>query len=75
MEKNKKITKNMLIEEVVLKHPDVAPIFFAYGLHCVGCHISSMETIEEGARAHGMDDEDINMIIKDANKIISKNIK
>ena len=69
MEKNKKITKNMLIEDVVLKHPDVASIFFAYGLHCVGCHISSMETIEEGAKGHGMGDGEINMMINDANKL------
>jgi len=69
MEKNKKITKGMLIEDVVSKYPEVTPIFFAYGLHCVGCHVSSAETIEEGAKGHGMGDGEINMMINDANKL------
>ena len=75
MKKNKKITKNMLIEDVISKYPEAAHIFSVYGLHCAGCHASGSETIEQGAKAHGMDDEYISMIIKDANKMISKKIK
>jgi len=66
-----KITKDMLIAEVVDLYPDVAELFLQYGLACVGCMISEYETIEEGARSHGMDDETLELLLRDANELIS----
>lgn len=63
------ITKDMLISEVVERYPQVAEIFLEYGLHCVGCHVSHFETIEQGAKGHGMLDEEIEMMVDDANTI------
>lgn len=60
-----KITKNMTIGDVVSKHPDTVEVFFRHGMHCVGCAIASMETIEQGAKAHGMD---IKKLMLDLNK-------
>jgi len=54
-----KIQKTMTFGELVRNFPESAPILAEYGMHCIGCHIGISETIEEGARAHGLSDEDI----------------
>ena len=64
------ITEDMIIQEIVEKHPSVATIFTGYGLHCVGCGAAGMESLGDGARGHGMDQEMINMMIRDANAIV-----
>lgn len=65
------ITREMTIGDVVKKFPQAAEVFLEYGLHCVGCHVSYWETIEEGARGHGMSEEEIDMMVRDANQIIT----
>ena len=69
------ITGDMNVSSVVEKYPQVAAIFAGYGLNCVGCHVSNMESIEVGARSHGMDDETINMMLRDANKMALSDIE
>lgn len=69
------ITKEMNIGTIVEKYPSVATIFMGYGLHCIGCYVSNWETIESGARSHGMDDETIAMMLRDANKIAMADIE
>ena len=67
-----KVTKDMGLGEVVQKFPNAAPIFFKYGLHCVGCHAAAFETIEQGCKAHGMDDKKIEEMVKEINKVLEK---
>ncbi|MDP3991903.1 MAG: DUF1858 domain-containing protein [Nanoarchaeota archaeon] len=69
------ITKETLINELLEKHPEIAEILMAYGLHCVGCHFSEFDTLEDGAMVHGMSDEDIEFMIRDANKVMKEKIK
>jgi iron-sulfur cluster insertion protein len=64
------VARDMPIGAVIKQFPQVAEVFLQYGLHCVGCHVSYWETIEEGARGHGMSDEEIDMMVRDANLII-----
>lgn len=66
---NKIITKNTLIIDVVKKHPETAEVFFEIGMHCLGCPMSSSETIEEGAKAHGIK---IEKLLDKINKKINK---
>ena len=68
--KNKtKITKDILILDLVEQNPDLAKVLTdEYSFHCVGCMASSMETLEEGAQVHGMTDEEIDKMVKDLNK-------
>lgn len=61
------ITKDMTFGELIQSHPNAAGILGAYGLHCIGCHVAVFETIEQGARAHGLDDEKIDQMLKDLN--------
>lgn len=76
MYKNKmaksKITKEMSIEEIINKIPNSAEIMFNYGLHCVGCHVAASESLEDGAKAHGLSDKQISDMVKEINKIANK---
>ncbi len=65
-----KITKNAFINDVIEKHPEVAEVLMGYGLNCAGCIFSNEDTIEAGAKIHGLNDEAIEMIIKDVNTIV-----
>lgn len=59
------ITKDMLIGDVVKKYPFSVEIMLEHGLECVGCHVATWETIEQGAQGHGID---VDKLIKDLNK-------
>ncbi len=62
------ITNDMKIEDVVTQYPETMMVFMKHGLHCVGCHVSAFESIEEGAIAHGID---ANALVADLNRVIS----
>ncbi len=66
------ITKSMTIGDAVNKYPEAAGVMLDYGLHCIGCHVNPFESIEMGAKAHGMDDKEINAMLKEVNKKLSK---
>jgi hybrid cluster-associated redox disulfide protein len=51
------ISKYMLIEEVVSKHPETTPVFKQFGFGCLGCQAALFESIEQGAKVHGIDVE------------------
>lgn len=65
-----KITKNMTFGELVQKYPEAARILANYGLHCIGCHIGIYETIEQGSRAHGLSDAQINEMLQKINEVV-----
>lgn len=52
-----KITKDMIIGDVLDKDNGAAKFFFAIGMHCLGCPASRGETIEQACAAHGTDCE------------------
>lgn len=70
-----RITKESPIMDTIEKYPNIVPILLGYGLHCVGCHFSQFDTIEIGAKVHGMSQEDLKMMIKDVNAVISQELK
>lgn len=49
------ITKDMLIGEVIRKRPESIEILMSFGMGCVGCPSSQMESLEEAAMVHGLD--------------------
>lgn len=57
MKKKKVITKDMTIGEVLSLDEKLANIFMGFGMHCVSCPVSQMETIEEASEVHGIDTE------------------
>ena len=50
-----KITKDMLIGDVLDIDDGAAKYFFAIGMHCLGCPASRGETIEQACSVHGTD--------------------
>ncbi len=62
------ITKDMKIEAVVTEYPESMMVFMRHGLHCVGCHVSAFESIEEGAMAHGIN---VDALVADLNKVVT----
>ena len=57
--KGKKITKDMNFAEALEKYPETGDMFLEEGMHCVGCPMSRMETIEEGCEGHNLDPDKI----------------
>ncbi|NMB69842.1 DUF1858 domain-containing protein [candidate division WWE3 bacterium] len=65
------ITKDMNLGEVVYKYPESAEVLTDYGLHCVGCFANAFDTIEAGAKIHGMSDDEIEEMIDRVNEVIN----
>ena len=61
------ITKKTTLLEAS-KNKKAVKVLAEHGLHCVGCPFALMETIEQGAKAHGMSDEKIKKILKEINE-------
>ena len=53
------ITKDMSIGQVLEIDRTTAPIMTAYGMHCMGCPFSQMESLEMGCAAHGTDVDEL----------------
>lgn len=67
------VTKDMLIGEVVQNYPDAVDIMLKNGFHCVGCHVSPYETIEQGAKGHGFTDQQVVDLMEEINAKVSNN--
>ncbi|MEK6840633.1 MAG: DUF1858 domain-containing protein [Nanoarchaeota archaeon] len=65
------ITGQTLINHLISKHPETIEILMSYGLHCVNCHFSDLDTLGDGAMMHGISDDEVRLMIKDVNKIVS----
>ncbi|HLC63167.1 MAG TPA: iron-sulfur cluster assembly accessory protein [Candidatus Nanoarchaeia archaeon] len=68
----KKITKEMTIATIVKKYPEVVDPLTAAGIHCVGCHVSPYETLEQGLLGHGMNQEAVSSLVSRLNQTIQK---
>ncbi|MCD6229213.1 MAG: DUF1858 domain-containing protein [Candidatus Diapherotrites archaeon] len=53
------ITCDQPILEVVQKYPQTIKVFAEHGMGCIGCAAARFENIEEGAKAHGIDVEEL----------------
>jgi hybrid cluster-associated redox disulfide protein len=59
-------TKDMSMMEALQAEPRAKDVFAAYGMGCIGCMGVSMETIEGGAKMHGIDPK---AVVADLNKL------
>ena len=74
MKKNA-FTKKMNMGKIIEKFPQSGDIMAKHGIHCIGCHMSPYETLEAGCKSHGMNDKDIDKIIKEINEVYQKSLK
>ena len=50
-----KVSKDMLIGQLLQIDANIAPILMRAGMPCLGCPSSQMESLEEAAMVHGLD--------------------
>lgn len=50
-----KISKDMIIADLVKMDENIIPILMREGMHCIGCPSAQAESLEEAALVHGMD--------------------
>lgn len=53
------ISKETPIMEVLRSHPQAREILARHGMACIGCMGSATETLENGAKMHAIDVEDL----------------
>jgi hybrid cluster-associated redox disulfide protein len=58
----------MSIMEALQADPRAREVFVAYGMGCTGCMGVSMESIEDGAKMHGIDP---GTILAELNKLVA----
>lgn len=61
------ITKDWIIQDVLLAYGEqAAQVMLDHGIHCIGCHFSMFETLEQGCAVHGLDVEEL---LSDLNEV------
>lgn len=64
-----KVTKDMIIMDVLKINPETAQFFLNIGMHCLGCPSASMESIEQACMVHGAD---VDKLVDDINAFLEK---
>ena len=54
-----KVSKDMLIGQLLQIDANIAPILMRAGMHCLGCPSSQMESLEEACVVHGISCEQL----------------
>lgn len=65
-----KVTKDMIIMDVLKINPETAQFFLNIGMHCLGCPSASMESIEQACMVHGADAD---KLVDDLNNFLAEN--
>ena len=50
-----KVTKDMIIADVIALDQGTIPVLLNAGMHCIGCPSAQGESLEEAAMVHGLD--------------------
>ena len=66
MKKEKVITKNMTIDEVLQLDERLGDVFMGFGMHCIFCHLGIDETVAEAAEVHEVD---VDFLVKKLNEV------
>lgn len=60
----------MNVMEIIALHPDAGDILAAYGLHCFQCAFNTLDSLEAGAKSHGLTDTDIENMVTDIEDLL-----
>ena len=68
------VTKDWKMGEIVERYPhrEIVDIIGKYGLHCIGCHVASWETLEQGVLAHGLGYKELEKMLGEINREATK---
>jgi len=67
--KKVKINKRTLIAELLMINPNVREVLTGFGLHCLGCPMSQMESIEDACAVH---DLDVEIVLEKVNEFLNE---
>lgn len=67
--KKVEVTKATQIIELLMINPNVKDVLLGFGLHCLGCPMSQMETLEEACMVHGIDPD---IVVEKVNEFLNK---
>lgn len=62
----------MTFWEILTKYPKAAEFFAKKGWGCFGCPMAAMETLEQGAKAHGLRGKDLDKLIKELQEFLNR---
>lgn len=72
--KKQKIHRHMTIDQILSMFPNKAQRLSQEitnaGLHCIGCHAATWETLEAGMLGHGLKEEDIQRLVDRLNDLL-----
>ena len=71
-QKEEIINKDMTIGEVLEIDENLADVFMGFGMHCISCPVSQMETVEEACLVHGLESD---FVLKKLNENVKKKSK
>lgn len=54
-----KISKDMIIAEIIQVDQGLIPILIESGMHCLGCPSAQAESLGEAAMVHGIDADEL----------------
>ena len=52
--KKAQFNKNMTLDEVLNVNEQARDVLMGFGMHCFGCPVTQMETLEQAAEVHGI---------------------
>ena len=61
--------KDMTLMEVLSINPQARNILMGFGMHCFGCPVTQMETLQEASEVHGID---LEYLLKKLNELNDK---
>ena len=59
------VTSDMLVGDIIVKHPLAAQFLMECGMGCIHCPASQMESLSEACAVHGIDGEEITDALND----------
>ena len=69
---NVKITKDMLVGDILRAYPQSMYALMECGMGCIGCPASQAESVADAAMVHGLDGDDI---VRYLNEYIEASLK
>lgn len=64
-----KVTKDMIISDILKLDRGTVPILLNIGMHCLGCPSSSGESLEDACAIHGVNADEV---VKELNEYLEK---
>src|SRR5437660_12267016 len=61
------ITSDMIIHDIVTKHPETVKVLHGHGLPCTACAVGARESVSGGARTHRFSSDKLDLLLKDLN--------